>query len=163
MENKTRQSGFTLIEVIIYLALLAMMFSGAVACVYGVVETSEANSVRAAAQEEGDFLLAKIDWAMTGAVLATVNDSSASLAVSRSGDPASVFFDASGDYLEIKINGGAPEPLNGSGTRVRNLVFADFGHDTAAESVTASFTLLAKTPGGRDYSQDFQLTSYLKK
>ena len=54
-------AGFTLIEVLVYLALFGLIMSGAVVSAYQMFEASGRNQTRAMIQEEGDFIVAKID------------------------------------------------------------------------------------------------------
>ena len=66
METLKGQKGFTLIETLIYLALFAIFFGGAAAAAYAVIETSGRNLTKSMVQEEGNFMLAKINWALSG-------------------------------------------------------------------------------------------------
>ena len=60
------RSGFTLIEVIIYLALFSILIGGALVSAYSLIESNERNQTKAIVQNEGAFVLAKIDWALSG-------------------------------------------------------------------------------------------------
>src|SRR5581483_3447430 len=59
--------GFTLIEVVVYLALFAILFGGAVLAAYNIVESSGRNQSKADIQQEGEFIIGKINWALSGA------------------------------------------------------------------------------------------------
>lgn len=120
------QLGFTLIEVLIYLALIGLLFSGLFVSAFAIIENTGRNDTQIMILEEGNFLLAKIEW--------------------KANSTSTVFGVESG-YL--KING---VPLNNSSTRLANLGFAS---STDGGLITASFSLSAKTDSGRDYSQDF--------
>lgn len=56
-----RQYGFTVIEVAIYLALLGLLFTGAIVGAYSVMETANKNQTQSMLQKEGNFLSAKIN------------------------------------------------------------------------------------------------------
>src|SRR5258708_4700865 len=58
--------GFTLIETIIYLGLFALVMSGIIVSAYALVETAGRNQAKAVLQEEKDFLVAKINYALAG-------------------------------------------------------------------------------------------------
>ncbi len=118
--------GFTLIEVVIYLALIGLLFSGLFVSAFAIIESIGRNDTQIMILEEGNFLLAKIE---------------------RKANSTSAIFEAETRYL--KING---IPLNNSSTRVSNLEFAS---STDNGLITASFTLSAKTDSGKDYSQNF--------
>ncbi len=58
--------GFTLIEAIIYIALLSVLMAGVLLATYSIFQTSGSLSSKTIVQEEGNFVLRKIDWALTG-------------------------------------------------------------------------------------------------
>lgn len=59
--------GFTLIETIIYIALLALIMGGTLMVVFNLLESSAKLNTSTTAQEEGNFVLRKLDWALSGA------------------------------------------------------------------------------------------------
>lgn len=61
------QKGFTLIETIIYLALFSIIIGGVLVSAYQIIQASTQSQENALIQEEGHFLVAKINWALTGA------------------------------------------------------------------------------------------------
>lgn len=61
---KTRR-GFTLIETIIYIALLAFIMGGALSATYSIIENVGRLDANVAIQEEGNFVLRKINWALS--------------------------------------------------------------------------------------------------
>lgn len=56
--------GFTLLEVIIYLALFALLMSGFLAASFSLIESSGKDTTHSMVEAEGDYLLAKINWAL---------------------------------------------------------------------------------------------------
>ncbi|OGI76053.1 hypothetical protein A3C67_00510 [Candidatus Nomurabacteria bacterium RIFCSPHIGHO2_02_FULL_42_19] len=62
MSNK----GFTLIEVIIYIALFTLLMGSAFVIAYQLIQGSGNIGIKNTVQEEGNFVLRKFDWAMTG-------------------------------------------------------------------------------------------------
>lgn len=58
--------GFTLIEAIIYTALLGLLMAGAVAATYQLLQGSSTTSANTTVQDEGNFVVRKLDWALTG-------------------------------------------------------------------------------------------------
>src|SRR5262245_42467784 len=61
-----KQPGFTLIEVLVYLALFTILVGGAVLAAYNVIESNGRNQTLAVLQQESNFLTGKINWALTG-------------------------------------------------------------------------------------------------
>lgn len=93
--------GFSLIEAIIYIALLGFLMAGAIVSAYQITQNSYLLSGKNTVQEEGSFVLRKIDWAMSGAHdLPTVSGSS--VEIDRHTGP-NVTFAWAGD--EVTLNG----------------------------------------------------------
>ncbi len=58
--------GFTLIEVVIYIALLGVLMTGALESAVTLIQTSGSSNGKATVQEEGSFVQRKLLWAMSG-------------------------------------------------------------------------------------------------
>ncbi|MDQ3075643.1 MAG: type II secretion system GspH family protein [bacterium] len=63
--------GLTLIEMIIYLGLFSILIGGVVVAVYQIVQNSGKISNKMVVEEEMNFVLKKVDWALTGATSVT--------------------------------------------------------------------------------------------
>lgn len=187
MKKIPRQSGFTLVETMIYVALFAIIMSGAIVSIYGIIGSSARNQTKAMAEEEGSFLLGKIDWALTGVVIGSGTSSvsqpavtagnSASgdtLALKKSDDGTTLIsvvldLDASGKNFEIARDGGAAETLNNSNVWITCPPAGCFAHTAGSgdgityESVSADFTVNTLTSEGLSYSQEFSTIKYLRK
>jgi prepilin-type N-terminal cleavage/methylation domain-containing protein len=59
--------GFSLIEMIVYIALLALIMAGSIASVYQITQNSTSLGNKNTTQEEGNFVLRKVTEALTGA------------------------------------------------------------------------------------------------
>ncbi len=57
--------GFTLIETIIYIALLGLIMTGALVSSYDLISSSQSSSGKTTVQEEGTFVERKIGWALS--------------------------------------------------------------------------------------------------
>lgn len=57
-------SGVTLIETVIYIALLGLIMTGALTAAYNLVGAASQNSGSTAVAEEGSFVARKISWAL---------------------------------------------------------------------------------------------------
>ena len=55
---KSNTQGFTLIEVVIYIALFSLLLGGAFVTAYQLIDNSRELNVKNRVQEEGNFLLA---------------------------------------------------------------------------------------------------------
>lgn len=127
-----KNRGFTLIEVLMYLALYCVLIGGAVLAAYNVFEAGGRGETAAMVAEEGQYLTEKINWAL-GAEAAQ--------------HPA---FDVGSGTLRLAWGSSAPENISNNAVRV-----SDFSLATTSDTFSASFTLTARTPNGFSYAQAF--------
>jgi hypothetical protein len=122
-------------------------------------------------QEEGDFLLAKTGWVLSGAQSVSspaTGLSSATLSIAKwdtsLGNP--LVINLSGTDMTLSRGANPAVVLNNSNVQISSL---NFTHNTASgdgvspESLAASFTVSSKTATGQIYSQDFSTLTYLRK
>src|SRR3989344_7974807 len=116
--------GFTLVETLIYIALFSLIFSGALLAVYELLAGSQKNTQKVIIEEEANFLLRKIEWALTGAdeILEPVEgENGRALLIDRADEK--VGFVLVGDNLAISRDAGSPVPLNNERVGVSVLTF----------------------------------------
>ena len=168
MRSARHSKGFTLIEMLIYLALYSIIIFGAVAAVYGIFESTARNQTAAMVEEEGAYLISKIDWALESASLVSipaVSTSGAQLTI-QNYDGATLTFASSGESMSIKNGDYATELLNNANTSIIDLSFA---HTSASqnglypEELSASFTIVATTSEGSALSRSFSTVKYIRK
>jgi len=129
------QKGFTLIETIIYIALLAFIIGAGVSSAYYLIDSSVKGENDVNTIAEAEFLLRKIDWAMTGANSVDVGQ----------------MFDLSSNRVRISVDGGLSHVyLTSSSTKVTGLDFILLSPD----GITASTTIDGK---------HFEVTKYIRK
>ncbi len=165
------KKGFTLIETVIYIALFTLIITGTLASTYSIVSSSARNQTKAMIQEEGSFLVGKIDWVLTGIQSATVGGGGSTLSVIKFdtsiGNP--LVLDQTGGNLSLTRGTNPPQVLNNSNITLTCPVTGCFVHTAASgdginpESVSAFLTLHAITSEGLPYSQDFSTVKYLRK
>lgn len=162
-------AGFTLIEVVVYLALFGILFTGAIAGAYSILETANKNQVRAMMQEEGEFLIAKINWAVSNASSAAVPSSgvlqatvlSDNLEFTQSGNDLVLEKNSSG--IDIKLNNSAVS-IGDDGAGNSSLFFVDLSNSgTGQKGINYGFELDAKTANGATLTSSFESTAYLRK
>lgn len=99
-------SGFTLIEVIIYIALFTLLVGSGFVTAYQLIEGGNALNQKTINQEEVNFVLRKISWVLNG--VATINTPSSgysnTLTVTR--------YD--GTVLDVRLNAGKIELKDGA-------------------------------------------------
>lgn len=157
--RRNNKNGFTLIETVIYIALLGLLMTGVVATAYQLLQGSATISVKTAVQDEGSFVLRKIEWAMSGA--SDISGSGSSLTVSRY-DGNTVSFRLNGTAVEVKESAfdNTYRPLTTSANvAVQTFVVSVTG--SSPKQLTVTMTI--KTAHGTDAPQTFTLTRYLRK
>lgn len=108
-----KNHGFTLIEVLVYSALLAFIMTGVMGAVYMIVQGFNRSSATVTADDEANFILRKFNWAMSCATSVTVPSRGATtntLRVSRNNIPFGenpLFFDLDSATSTIRIRRGA--------------------------------------------------------
>jgi type II secretory pathway pseudopilin PulG len=156
-------AGFTLIEFIIYLALFGILMGGVAAGVYAIVEGGGRSQAKTSIQEEGNFLLGKFNWALSGASSINVVALPPNLAITKYNYALNpLVFDVSGSELRLRQGGGLANDLNSSNVFLKSLTFQDIPKSNGKpEGLTINFTLTALTSAGAVESQNFEITKFL--
>lgn len=159
-----KQQGFTLIEVLVYLALFAVILGGVTASVFGIVSGSNRNQARIIIQQEGEFLMGKINWALSGASSLVVN-SATQITVNKFNYGSNpVIFDLNTNKFRIKQGSNLVTDLNSDRVRVTGLTFSDIPAQGAKpQGLKTVFTLESLTADGILVNQVFETTKYLRK
>lgn len=151
--------GFTLIETLIYIALFALIMGSGVAASFYVIDSSEKEKAGINAIAEAQFLLRKIDWALTGADAINFplsGTSGPSLSVNKNGFFSNpIVIDLAGGRARIATGGGSPAELTGDRVIITNLLFQNIpAVPPKPAAIKATFTA-----NGANY----ELTRYLRK
>lgn len=158
--------GFTLIEMIIYVALFAILMSGATLTTYQIMQASAQTQVKGVVQDEEAFVLGKIEW-----VLASIDPSKTYSPSSGTSNTLSLTRYGSTNVIKIRQNGAAVEmsedggvtytPITTSNVSVSSLTFTYVAPTgTGPAGITASMTI--KNPND---TQTFTVstTRYVRK
>jgi len=151
-KESKKKSGFTLIEVIIYIALFSIIIGGGIVATYEIIQSTDSGTNHVVLQEEANFLLRKINWALTGATSFTLGSS---LSIVKDGDI--YIFDLNSGNMRVTKT-GVTSILNSSSISVSNLAFTL----TGTNGITTTFTLTT-AQNGRNTTQDFSTTKYLRQ
>lgn len=146
------KAGFTLIETIIYTALLAFLMGAGISAAFYIIDSSQKNKADINVQAEGNFILRKIEWAMNGASAAGV--SGGELSITKPSLPVGqnpLKFSLSGANMQLARGSGAAVSLNSPLVAVSGVVFS---YTPSSGKVTADFSVNGKA---------FSLTKYLRK
>jgi len=98
------KKGFALIEMIIYIALFSIMIGGLVVSAFQLMQSGNKTSSRIVVQEEMNFVLKKIDWAITGASDISVSVDQKKLTITNSNltvSPTTIEFDDANNRIKM--------------------------------------------------------------
>lgn len=160
-----KQQGFTLIEVLVYLALFAIIIGGVMASVFGIVSGSNRNQTRIIIQQEGEFLMGKINWALIGASSITVNSATQITVNKYNFGSNPIVFDLNSNKLRLKQGPlGIAADLNSDNVKVTSLTFTDIPAAGAKpQGLKTTINLQSITASGATMNQVFETTKYLRK
>lgn len=151
--------GFTLIETIIYAGLISVIIGLSLAATYQIIDSSESLNKKIVIEEESNFLLRKIEWALAGAETVNIPPSGATssiLSVNKINFPDNpLIFDLDSDNIRLKRGAAAPVVLNSRNVIISNLIF----EHSAASGEKPSGLKTSFNVNDRPY----QITIYLKK
>ena len=152
-------AGFTLIEVLIYIAFFTLIAGVLLGFSYQIIAASDQVNNKIALQQEADFILRKIDWALSGAAAAAVGPNPSEITITRFFPPSTVIFRPNGNFIDIDSGAGAMD-LNSQNVILSGLIFTVAQAPGQPEKIQANFNLAnTVNPSG---SRNFQLTEYLQ-
>lgn len=156
------RSGYTLIELLIFVAISAVAVVAFVSILVVAVRLQASQSASAEVQTESTALLQNIQYYVQNAALVDIPmDTPTGTLSLRMGtgaiDPTTITL-ASGTVY-IAQGGGAPQPLTSNRIAVSNLAFTRHANPPAHDSVSVTFTATANGPSAQQlFSQAFNTT-----
>lgn len=133
-----RNRGFTLIEMIIYVALFSIMIGGVAITVYNLIQNATSTSTKVVTQEEINFVLKKLDWALTGADSTTIDVSPTDELEFTNDNIGSDFaFDLDSSRIRITEDGDT-DFLTTENVEVESL---EFSYDAATKIISVEFVI----------------------
>ncbi|KKU11006.1 MAG: hypothetical protein UX14_C0005G0020 [Parcubacteria group bacterium GW2011_GWF1_45_5] len=142
--------GFTIIELVIYSALVAIVIGGSLGAVYQIISSSEKLNGTIIREQEIRFIMDKINWALTDVSVVSSppeNATSSILSVSKqSFSQNPIVFQLSGDAITLQQGANPTLPLHSNIMQVENLNFSYEVTTTTPNFLTVRFTV-----SGREY------------
>ena len=134
--------GFTLIEIVIYLALFSLVLAGFILVTYNLVQGSAQVQSKAVLNEEMAFLLHKIDWALTGAESSQVTVVSPSVLQITKPSLLLIFtFDSGAKTLSLQRGLLPIVLLSSASVAVTNLTFTELSPVGGRKGIKTEITL----------------------
>lgn len=165
MKNK----GFTLIEVVIYIALFSIIITGAFVTAYNLFENTSKLESNSYIQNEGNFVMKKIEWALSG-ISSTTSDvisPSTSYPYTVSGIlnikkyylgekmNVKIQYDGTNKRILFSEKGSSLSPITTDNVKVTKLEFQYIPSSGSSPfGITANITINGK---------DFTVTKYIRK
>lgn len=161
--KKKHNKGFTLIEVIIYIALFSLLMGSAFVTAYQLIDGSGKLSAKNTVQEEGNFVMRKFNWALTGinpssTPVISGSGCSQTLSVNKTDTTINPVVIKSNTisgvkYIEIQKKGGTFYPITTVNVLVSCLKFSRVSIGTSS-GIIATATI---------NGIDFTITKYIRK
>jgi prepilin-type N-terminal cleavage/methylation domain-containing protein len=151
------RQGFTLIEMVVYVALLSLLVGGTLLTVYNLLTDVGTMRGKVNTDEEANFMLRKIDWALAGATYGgvtnpTPGNSSAFLQVNKGGFAENpIRIDLASSTMQLSRAGDA-QPISSSNVTVADLNFQRYAVASSSQVIRTTFKLNGRT---------FELVKYL--
>ena len=134
---------------------MALLMGGGVVTAFYVIDSAQKNKSDVNIQAEGNFIVRKIEWAMSGASGISVG---ATLSITKPSLPPAqnpLVFSLSGSNVQLTRDTSAAQNLNSSNVSIDTLSFTDIPVSGGKpQGVTINFTVNNKP---------FTLTKYLRK
>jgi type II secretory pathway pseudopilin PulG len=151
--QRTKEEGFTIIELLIYLGLFSVIIGGALVGAYQIVESSGRNQSKIVLEQEANFMLKKTEWILNGStlMLPSEGDSSNALVVENLGRTYELFLDDGA----LKLKSGASDPVS---VTTENVSVDSATFRGLPGGVEAQYALTSK-----DYSRTYSFTRSLRQ
>lgn len=163
--------GFTLIETIIYIGVFSLIISSCFISIFSLIQSSYKNQTVAMVQEEGNFLIGKIDYVLSQAI--KIN-SPLSFGNSFSIDTNNplinpIILEINDNNMTIKKGPGEPLILNNSNVLIscpEDICFKYFNstdNKLNPKNFEANIIINTKTSDGLPYTQNFETIKYIRE
>lgn len=129
--------GFTLIEVLIYSAILTILLTGVLITFYSVINTSDSLRNQIELVENAKFLEQKLRWALTGTTQINapgLGSTSDTLSIERPGAGSPLVFDLSGGVVRMASGSGDPISITNDFVIVSSLSFKNFSFSSETKN-----------------------------
>ncbi len=160
LRYSTRQSGFTLVELLITMGLLGIFLVTMTTIFAASIDVQTRSNSYSAVNADGRYLMARLDYdiARASAVTtpASLGSTSTSLALTIGG--STYTYALSGSALQLTSPAGSGS-LTGTGDTATNVSFTKIGNSGGLETIRYTFTLTGIGSGSKANTQTFTSTA----
>ena len=140
-----QQSGFTLVELLLVMALFAMLLTALTDMFVSVLHVQSESETNAVVMSDGRYILSRVGYDITHATAvstpAAIGGSGASLVITVGGNAYT--YALSGGNLQLTNNNGTNN-LNTSETTISGLTFQRIGNAGGKDTIRMTFTVTSK-------------------
>ena len=170
MKNLSRQSGFTLLELILYLGITSILVVSVSFFFISLLQARVKFQTISEVEQQGEQVMQQITQTVRNSSSITSPATGATTAaltvVVPTGSLSPSVFDLSGGVIRITEGAGAAQPLTTTAVTVSGLSFQNLTRPTTQGVVRISFTLTRANPGTKNeysYTKTFRSTATLRQ
>jgi hypothetical protein len=153
-------AGFTLIEVLMYIALFVLLVGTLLGVAFQTIASIDQINKKIVVQQEADFILRKIDWALSNGISVSVGPKPSDMVITRLSIPNVLTFSQNGNFISLN-DGFGTQDLNSANVAVSNLIFSKSQIGLAPPEIQVSFNLADVSDLSNTHN--FQLLKYLRQ
>jgi type II secretory pathway pseudopilin PulG len=153
MMQAQKYQGFTLLETLIYIGLFTIIIGGALVSSYYIFESSSELQTKVYGEQEGEFVLTKINYLLNSTATATISGTPEVLTITRGGNTYLLTYDATTQQVKLKKDTGAYQILNGTNAPITNFQMQKLQTAGQPDKIVISFSIR---------SLNFSTTKYLR-
>jgi|SRR5579859_1628601 len=166
IKKRKLSAGFTLIEMMIYMALLGFLMIAMTELFAGILDVRSESATTSAVEQDGRFLLSRFayDIARASSVSTPASDGSSSSSLVLVIGGVNYTYSIANGNLQM-VNDSGTNMLNSSETTVSNLTFLRVGNTTSSGKTTVQVTFTVTSRGlenGRTQQKIFSTTTGLR-
>jgi type II secretory pathway pseudopilin PulG len=143
--NKLNTKGYTLIEILLYIAVFPVILLSAVGLFYAVTQSLIKTTVIQEVEQQGILIVDQISKSIQSAesinLPAPLNPSDTLQITTGSPSNDSIIYETFDEDLVVNYNGESPIALHNQKVSINNLEFVNLATDESPSSIQYSFTL----------------------
>ena len=148
------RKGFTLIELILYIAIVTIMVSSLIPFAWSVIEGGTKSATEQEVSSNGRYIMERIKYEIRRASGIT-SVSLTSLSLTNFAPDTTTVIDYSGGNVRINKNGTGVINLNSNDVTIQNLWFTNYTSGSVTKNVQVNMTLRSNFAQTR---QEYQMT-----